>query len=325
METIQSGYFATPTSTPTGQRKKIAVDNPYITKDDYVNSVEASGLQITNSHQLYTSGELDKIILRASAWINRFCRRYFDTQIIDETKTNFWVRPYNPQLVTVVLANLPYQKINSVYIQVLKWFIQVDTSSPAAYLQDFPDYGYYKIVPLLSSAGTGVGTPIPAAILDRVPLGVLWTNYTFGYGTLLTGQVLTEVPPATVHTTFQVDLGNRLWSKDMTLNVYVDTVLKAPADYTVDYPNGIVTFKATIGASHTVTADFTTNESVPFDIKEACLLLATHMIGQAQQNPLGAASFDIQTYNISFGDKSKVYERVEQLLEPYVRNMPYFF
>jgi hypothetical protein len=302
-------------------QKKIAVDNPYLTKDDFVNSVEASGIGISNTSPLYTSGELDKIILRASAWINRHCRRYFDTQTIDETKTQFSVKPYNPQLVTVVLNNRPYQKINSVYIQVLKWFIQVDTSSPGNYLQDFNDFGYYKIVPLLSSAGTGVGSPIPAAILDRVPLGVLWTNYTFGYGTPLTAQVLSGDATFKI---YQAELGNRLWSPSQTVTIYKNGT-PVTSGLTIDYPNGKVTFATANIVTDVITADFNTNESIPASIKEACILLVTHMIGQAQQNPLGASSYSIQTYGINFGGQGSVYERVEQLLKPYIDNMPRFF
>jgi hypothetical protein len=325
MTTIKSGFFTTPVSTPSGQRKKIAVDNPYLTKDEYITSVEASGLGLTTSSPIYTSGELDKILLRASAWINRYCNRYFDTQTIDETKTQFMVRPYNPQLVTVVLNNRPYQQVHSVYIQVLKWFIQVDVTSPGCYMQDFPDYGYFKIVPLLSSAGTGAGSPIPAAILDHVPLGVLWTNYTFGYGTNLIAEPLTQIG---VTKSYQAPLGNRLWAPDQPKTIYDNATAVADANIeSYDYPNGIVTFKSSYTVVGPITATFTTNESLPFDIKEACILLASHIYGQATQNALGVQSYGIQTYNVTFGDGSQsgVYKRVEQLLEAYKNNMPAFF
>lgn len=321
MTNIISGQINTGTNTPTGAKMAVAVDNPYCTKDDFVSSFEASGLGITSTSVQYTSGELDKKLLQASAWINRYCRRWFDAQTIDEQKTNFQVRPYNPQLVTVVLNNSPYSSINSIYIQVLKWFIQVITTGPNSYLQDFYDKGYYKIVPLLSTAGTGLGTPIPAAILDRIPLGVLWTNYTFGYGTPLTAQTLTNSDSG-VYKAYQAPQGNRLFAPSQTLNVYKNGTLQAADLYTVDFPNGIITFTTALISSDIVTADFTTNESIPFDIKEACILLTTHLIGQAQQNPLGAAGYGIQTYNINFGQKSGVFERVQQLLEPYVDRRP---
>lgn len=320
MTQIISGNIATGNNTPTGARMRVAVDNPYVSKDEFVGSFEASGLGINANSPQYSSGELDRKILQASAWINRFCGRWFDTQTIDEQKTSFTVRPYNPQLVTVVLKNRPYSKVNSIYIQVLKWFIQVDVSA-TGYLQDFYDKGFYKIVPLLSSAGTGAGSPIPAAILDRIPLGVLWTNYTFGFGTPLTAQTLTNISTTKQ---YQAPLGNRLWAPDQTLNVYDTGVLVAPANYTVDYPNGMVTFISTYTVNGAITADFTTNESVPFDIKQACILLTSHLIGQAVQNPLGAQSLGIQTFNINFGDKSKVLDRVEELLGPYVDKMPVF-
>ncbi len=321
MTTLQSGHITTSTNTPTGAVKKIAVDNPYLTSDDFITTAEAIGLGITSTHVLYTSGELDKIILRASAYVNRYCRRYFDTQTIDETKTGFQVRPYNPQLVTNVLNNRPYQKINSIYIQVLKWFIQVDTSSSNSYLQDFPDFGYYKIVPLLSSSGQGAGSPIPAAILDKIALGILWTNYTFGYGTQLTAQVPTGVVDG-VNKTFQAVQGNRLFAPDQTLTVYDNGVAVLSTAYTVDYPNGKVTFTTAPISGHAITLDFTTNESIPADIKEALILVVAHLVGQALNNPTGATSLSMQTFSISWGNKSAVKERFEELLESYVNRMP---
>ncbi len=189
---IISGQIATGNNTPTGSKMQVAVDNPYVEKDEFIQSFEAKVLGLSKDSPEYNNGVIEKCLLNASAWVNRHCGRWFDAQTIDEQKTGFQVRPYNPQLVTVVLNNRPYSKINSIYIQVLQWFIQVDTG-PNSYLQDFYDQGLYKIVPMLSSAGTGLGTPIPAAILDRVPLGVLWTNYTFGYGTLLEGEALTKI------------------------------------------------------------------------------------------------------------------------------------
>lgn len=313
MTQIISGQINTGTNTPTGTKMKIAVDNPYITKDEFVQSFEALGLGISATSPQYSSGELDRKILQASAWINRFCGRWFDTQTIDEQKTAFTVRPYNPQLVTVVLRNRPYTRINSIYIQVLQWFIQVIVNGPGSYLQDFYPDGFYKIVPLLSSAGTGVGSPIPAAILDHVPLGVLWTNYTFGYGTVLTSQTLTAVNSSPI--VFQAPFGNGLWAPDQPTNIYANGIPQPSSAYTIDYPNGIVTFLSTPAGP--ITADFTTNESLPFEIKEACILLTAHMIGQATQNPIGAQGMGIQTYNVNFGPESLVYKRVKTLLEPY--------
>lgn len=322
-ERIISGQIATGNNTPTAAPMKIAVDNPYMTKDAFIKSFEGRGLGITADSPEYSDGTLDEVLLEASAWVNRHCGRWFDTQTIDEQKTGFQVRPYNPQLVTVVLQNRPYSKINTIYIQVLQWFIQVQAigSQNGGYLQDFYDQGFYKIVPLLSTAGTGLGTPIPAAILDRVSLGVLWTNYTFGYGTVITGKALTRIA---VTEQYQAPVKFRLWAPDQLLTVYNDGVaLVKDTDYTLDYPNGIITiadsYVTTVG---TITADFTTNESLPFEIKAATRLLAAHMIGQGSANPLGAKSYGIQTYQVNFGDDSNVYKRAKQLLEPYVDKSP---
>ena len=315
MTQVQSGWFQTSNRTPTGQSKKIAVDNPYITKDDFVSSVEALGLGITNTHVLYTSGELDRLILIASGMINKHCMRYFDTQTIDETRTRFYVKPYNPELVTVVLKNRPFWKVNSIYIQVLQWFIQVDVST-SGYLQEFSDYGYYKIVPLLSSAGTGANSPIPAAILDRQPLGVLWTNYTFGYGVPQTSITLTADATKKIYT---APVGYRLWAPDQTTTIYSNGVAVTPAS--IDYANGVVTFTNS-QTTNVITADFISNESIPADIKEACKLLVSYLIGQALQNPAGASSYSIQTFSISFSGDNQVLKRAHDILESYVNNIP---
>ena len=321
---LQSGHITTGNSTPTGAQKVVAVDNPYITVDDFCNSYTAKGLGIAITDPLVTSGELQKLILEASAAINRKANMYFDTQTIDETQTGFKVRPYNPELVSVVFNNRPYSKVNSMYIQVLKWFIPIIVTGPQSYLQDFYEYGYCRIVPLLSTAGTGSGSPLPAQIVDHVQLGVLWTNYTFGYGTQLTAQVLPEVPPATAHTAYQAFVGNRLWAPSQTLNVYINGVLSAPSTYTIDYVNGLVTFNVANQPTDVITADFTTNQSLPADIVKATILMTAHLLGQDLQNPIGAQSYNIQTWSTSFGNKSKVEERVDALIAPFTNNTPKF-
>lgn len=317
-EMIQSGHINVGTNTPTGAPFKYAVDNPYLSKAEFIQSFEAQGLGITEQSPQYQNGELDRKILQASAWVNRICRRYFDTQTIDEQRTGFQVRPYNPQLVTNVLNNRPYSRINSIYIQVLQWFIQVDTS-PSGYLQDFYDQGLYKIVPMLSSAGTGIGSPIPAAILDRVALGVLWTNYTFGYGTVITGKALSKVGESKQ---YQSPINYQLWAPDQPMTIYDNGTPVDDANYSIDWPNGSITFIDSYTENGAITADFTTNESVPFDIKAATQLLTCHLIGQGISNPLGAKSYGIQTYNVNFGDKSNVEDRATKMLEAYINKMP---
>lgn len=319
MTILQSGNINTqPGFTPTGAPMQVAVDNPYMTKDEFIGSFEAQGLGIDATSPFYVSGEIDRKLLEASAWVNRICRRWFDCQTIDETKSGLQVRPYNPQLVTVVLKNRPWFVINSIYIQVLQWFIQVETTQ-SGYLQIFPDKGVYKIVPLLSSAGTGIGSPIPAAILDHVSLGILWTNYTFGYGTPLAAQALKIIGTTKQ---YQAPLGNRLWAPSQTTTIYDNGVVLSSEEYSIDYPNGMVTLESDYTPNGAITANFTTNESVPADIKSATRLLATHLIGQAQQNPLGAKSLTIQTFSVNFGDASNVETRARQMLEPYVDRTP---
>lgn len=312
-----SGWFTTGTNTPTGTRKKIAVDNPYLTAAEYIQTPEASGMGIDANSTLYTSGQLQKVILRASAAINRYCERWFDVQTIDETKTNVLVRPYNPQLVTVILQNSPYQVVNSIYLQVLKWFIQIDINSQSGYLQDFWDYGYYKIVPLLSNSGTGVSSPLPAEIVDRTPLGIIWTNYTFGFGRQQTSFSLDGTVDG-VNTVFQAPIDNQLWAPDQTTVIYKNGVVVS-SGITIDYVQGKVTFVTPPTIGSVITADFTTNETIPEDIRQAVIMLTTDYIFKGSQNPGGFNSLSINAYSVSFNN-SAVWDSVKQLIDPYKRN-----
>jgi hypothetical protein len=323
---IQSGWWQSPAGsplTPTGAAKVSEIDNPYITKDEYIESPEAfgAGITATSPDGLYQSGMLDKIILRASSFVNRFCRRWFDTQTIDEIHTGFTVKPFNPRLVTVVCRNAPLQAINSIYIQVLQWFIQVQTTPlQGSYLQIQPDWGTYKIVPLLSTAGSGTGSPIPAEILDKVPLGVLWTNYTFGFGQVVTGYTLSNIANQPgQYTTYQAkDYNYRLWAPSQPVNVYVGPTLALPSAYSIDYPNGIVTFSSDLGSPAVVTTDFTTNNTLPYDIKYAVIKIVTKQILQGMQNPMGFTSMNIAGYSVSYGDEYM--KEIKEILAPYKRN-----
>lgn len=321
---IKSGNVQTGGIAPDGSQFKAAVDNQYVTKDEFLLHPYAKGLNITASSPEYTNGYLDKMLLSASAEINRICgNKHFDTQTIWETKQKFRAHPYNPQLTVMVMKNRPYQQLHKCYIQVLKWFIEVDVSSANSYVQQFPPLGYFKIVPLLSSSGTGAGSPIPAAILDKSALGVLWAKYTFGYGTSGTAQPLTA---NATYTSYQAPYSNRLWAPDQTTNIYVNGVLQTTG-YSIDYPNGTVTFTSAKQSNDVITADFTTNESIPQDIKECAILLAAYTIGQGSSNPLGVSSYSIQTYSQSGGKRedNPIIETVKSKLEPYINKAPVLF
>lgn len=325
---IISGNWPAPSGsplTPTGNAKRSELDNPYITRQEFIESAEAigSGITATSADGLFVNGGVDKAILRASTWINRYCRRWFDTQTIDEYQTGFTVKPFNPRLVSVYTRNAPIQNIASIYIQVLQWFIQVQTSPlQNSYLQILPDWGIFKIVPMLSTAGSGTGSPIPAAILDKVPLGVLWYTYTFGFGQVITSYSLNSVSDGQqTYKDYQVaDYNYQLWAPDQTLNVYVDGVLQATSAYTLDCPNGIVTFNADIGAGHVVTADFTTNNTIPAIIKYATILLTIKYLLNGLQNPMKFKSMSITGYSVSFGDHEEVMAEIMEMLKPFRKN-----
>jgi hypothetical protein len=125
---------------------------------------------------------LDNILLQASSAVNRYTRRFFQKQTIDETFPNVTIQVSNPRFTVIPLKYPPVSKINSVTIQVLKWFIPFNLEY---LIQPFYEQHYYQIVPLLSTAGQGAplgtGTPIPSVILEQSQLGIVWTNYTCGY------------------------------------------------------------------------------------------------------------------------------------------------
>lgn len=165
--------------TPTGAPMRIAVDNQYLSKDDFLNY--PNGLKLSTSSPLYTSGVLDTILVMASGEVNRYCRRHFDVQTIDEVYHGIRIGQDMPKLVTIPLNEGPIQDVNRVDIQVLKWFVTFSLS----YLQVFPDQGFIQIVPFL---GGSTGVPLPSAMLVEGLLGKVWVNYTFGYD-LIPGEV----------------------------------------------------------------------------------------------------------------------------------------
>jgi len=176
-----SGIWTTDTITPDGQPMNVPVDVPYLTKDEFLLEPIAKGLGYSTSHLDYLDGSLDKILLRASAVVNRYCNRYFQKMTIDETFPNVTIQVQNPKLCVIPLNNGPVRRVNSITIQVLKWFIPFSRE----YLIPFYQQNYYQIVPMLSTSGQGApmgtGTPIPSVILEQSQLGIIWTNYTCGY------------------------------------------------------------------------------------------------------------------------------------------------
>ena len=145
----------------------------YLDKDLFLNY--ATGLKLTSSSALYTSGVLDIYLQTASEMVNRYTHRHFNVQTIDETYPTVTISPYSPRMITVQLSEGPIQSVNRVDLQVLKWFLNFDLS----YLQLYQEEGYYRITPFLG--GNASGTPLPGSLLtEKIPV-VIWTNYTFGY------------------------------------------------------------------------------------------------------------------------------------------------
>jgi hypothetical protein len=121
---------------------------------------------------------IDLLLLQASAEVNRYTHRYFQKQTIDETFPNVTIQVSNPRLTVIPLKNPPVQRINTVTIQVLKFFIPF---SLEYLIQPFHEQHYYQIVPMLSTSGAVSASPIPSVILEQSQLGIVWTNYTCGY------------------------------------------------------------------------------------------------------------------------------------------------
>ena len=171
-----SACWQTPTNTPDGMPMVTPYDIQYVTKEEFLKSPIAKGLGYNSSSEDYTDGTIDHSLLKASSYVNRICRRYFQKMTVDEIYPNVTIQVSNPRLTTVPLRYGPIQKINTITIQVLKWFIPFTLD----YLIQHPEQRFYQIVPMISSAGT-TGTPIPSVLLEQSDLGIIWTNYTFGY------------------------------------------------------------------------------------------------------------------------------------------------
>jgi len=165
----------TPTTiTPTGKPMMIARDTPYLTKSEYIKY--PNGLKLTTSSPIYTNGMLSTILSMASEETNRYSRRHFNVQTIDEVYDGIRIGQDAPKLVTVPLNEGPIQVVNSIWIQVLKWFINFSLD----YLQVFPEKQFIQLVPFLGGNYT-TAVPIPSAVLIEGLLGKVWVNYTFGY------------------------------------------------------------------------------------------------------------------------------------------------
>ncbi len=179
---LSGAVYTTNSSTPDGQPAVVPVDVSYLTKDEFLLEPIAVGLGLSTSSAEYSNGMLDRLLLRASSHVNRYCGRYFQKQTIDETFPNVTIQVSNPRLTNIPLKYPPVRQINEVTIQVLTYFIPF---SLQYLIQPFYEQHYYNIVPLLSTAGQGApmgtGTPIPSVILEQSQLGIVWTNYTCGY------------------------------------------------------------------------------------------------------------------------------------------------
>jgi hypothetical protein len=171
-----TSIWTTPLNTPTGLPMLTPYDIQYVTKEEFLTSPIAKGLGYTATSTDYLDGTIDHALLKASSIVNRYCRRYFQKMTIDEIYPNVTIQVSNPRMTTVPLRYGPVQAINTITIQVLKWFIPFTLD----YLIQQPEQRFYQIVPMISSAGT-TGSPIPSVLLEQSNLGIIWTNYTFGY------------------------------------------------------------------------------------------------------------------------------------------------
>lgn len=159
--------------TPTGNPMMTVRDMAYVNKDEYLNF--PTGLKTRVTTALYNSGMLENILQSASEQVNRYCRRHFNVQTVDEIYHGIRIGQDQPRLITVPLNEGPIQVVNRIDIQVLRWFVNFSLD----YLQVFPEHNYIQIVPFIGGSGSGV--PLPSAALVEGLLGKVWVNYTFGY------------------------------------------------------------------------------------------------------------------------------------------------
>lgn len=73
---------------------------------------------------------------------------------------------------------------------------------------------------------------------------------------------------------------------DGTVVIYVDDVVVDPADYTVDYTTGVVTFDTPVANAAVVTADFEFDVPVRFDVDKADVDLVWSNAGSVPNIPI---------------------------------------
>lgn len=304
----RGGLWQTPTNTPTGAAMQVSVDNPYITKSQFILNPIAKGLGITASSTEYTDGTLDAIILEASSMVNRYCRRHFDRQTIDEIYPNITIQVTNPQLTTVPLDEGPINQINTIYIQVLQWFIEFSLS----YLQTIPEAHYYQIVPLLSSDGS-TGIPIPSVLLQQSNLGKIWTNYDYGYSRQIVADTSTADSGKTIYT-FTTPLWVKSTTSGVTPVIYVNGVAASSSSYSINYRDGIVTFTGSQGSA-TITATYWTYyQALPQEVVQATILIAGKLFA-TRMNPLGLVGFKTMNTAYNWAEYNPIDDQVRQLLD----------
>ena len=221
MPSQSSTIYLAPTNTPTGAAFAYAMDNQYVTSADFIQHPAVSdGLGLTASDNLYTSGYLDKLLLRASVYVNRYCNRHFDIQTIDETISRLTLGTKNVEhFITIILNEAPIRSVNRIDFQVLNNFIPINLT----YLvNSYPNEGYFEITPTLFAA-TGATSPIP----KDTKIGTFWINYSFGY-TVLPADVIEAVILKTISliaqqrnilgvTNFKTNQLSLTWDKDKNL------------------------------------------------------------------------------------------------------------
>ena len=170
-----TGYATPTTLTPTGAPMMVPRDSQYVWPYEF--NQYSTGLQFADTDPIVTSGVLNSYLKAASGAVNRYCKRYFQVQTLDEIYPGVTIgQSTYPKLMTVFLKQKPVQSIISINLQVLKYFIPVDLE----YLMLDSDAGYYNIVPALGGGYTGY--PVPQMVEGM--LARVWTRYTAGFDIL---------------------------------------------------------------------------------------------------------------------------------------------
>lgn len=228
--------------------------------------------------------ELASIMSRASAIVDGYCAvskipvpHSFLGGTIPTTneETHFWrvpendfdvgsrrVYPYHWPIKTV--ERFRVYVTNTQYVEIAPSELFIDNTE--------------RFIEVISLAFTGVG--LFGAILPTIGLMKPRARiaYTYGWEFSSSGEILYPTDARTYRAQ------NQYWVAD-SAKVYVDGAEQQANDYEIDLVEGTVVFDDPVSTGSTVTVDY--KHKLPWEIKDAVGMVASHLLGEREQQARG--------------------------------------